>query len=505
MRRILSRLTPGLLVAALLLVPGGVSAQPRPPAQPIKKAIEVRSGDTDVFRGLLDRAGVKPVSREDVERNRLGSYEDLIVIMLGTHNNRQFGGDPFDFARIAISNGGAALIASDGVLNYWNGNRTAWTDGTRVECDDDPSIHDGKEYCPYVVPITQKESDNAPEADSAAGKLFLGLKRLNHVATNDPSVLRTNGFTGELRFPLARYPKNSTIAGQFQKLNNDALFAIAGDGTDDANRRAYRFLMMADQSVFINQMLLEPGTDNLELTYRVIEYLRGPNKRKRCVFIENGRVMDNFDAIKKALDNQPKRPIPNIPPERIVDFLNGTLDNLQTQNKHNELLLGSPSNPEGQNRRLAAIAIALLILGATWGMWYLMKRGSTARKPNDIPPAPSVAGVPVGPPGVFDRRQKELLRRNNVYEPVRDLVREFFTSIGIVGKQGPKLPKLVISNVVRKPDSLRTAIKDFWRIAFGPPEEITLHRWRDLEPFFERLRLAHADNKWEFVFEEAAV
>jgi hypothetical protein len=112
-----------------------------------------------------------------------------------------------------------------------------------------------------------------------------------------------------------------------------------------------------------------------------------------------------------------------------------------------------------------------------------------------------VAGASTGPPGVFDRRQKELLRRDNVLEPVRDLVRDFFAAIGIQGEPS-RMPRVVINDVVRKPDSLRAAIKDFWRIAFGSPQALTVRRWRELEPFFERLRAAHADGKWRFVMPE---
>ena len=105
---------------------------------------------------------------------------------------------------------------------------------------------------------------------------------------------------------------------------------------------------------------------------------------------------------------------------------------------------------------------------------------------------------------MFERRQKELLRRNNVFEPVRDLVREFFLSIGVHGEPDGRPPKLVISDVVRKPESLRAAIKDFWKIAFGPPQVLTVSRWRELEPFFDRVRQANADSKWRFVQDATA-
>jgi hypothetical protein len=92
-----------------------------------------------------------------------------------------------------------------------------------------------------------------------------------------------------------------------------------------------------------------------------------------------------------------------------------------------------------------------------------------------------------------------------VYEPVRDLVREFFVSLGIHGDQGPRHPKLVVSDVVRKPDSLRQAVRDFWKLAYGPPQEMSVGRWRELEAYFVRLRDAHADGKWRFVMPDSPV
>ena len=63
----------------------------------------------------------------------------------------------------------------------------------------------------------------------------------------------------------------------------------------------------------------------------------------------------------------------------------------------------------------------------------------------------------------------------------------------------------MISKAVRKPESLRKAIKDFWKLAYGPPEVLTVNRWREMEPYFQRLQQAHADGKWQFESAEATV
>ena len=78
------------------------------------------------------------------------------------------------------------------------------------------------------------------------------------------------------------------------------------------------------------------------------------------------------------------------------------------------------------------------------------------------------------------------------------MVREFFATTGAPPNPGPKIPRLVIDRSIRKPDSLRQAVRDMWRIAFGPPMHISAQRWFELEPYFERLRKAHDDGKWRF-------
>jgi hypothetical protein len=283
---------------------------------------------------------------------------------------------------------------------------------------------------------------------------------------------------------------------------SDAIFAVGGVGPNADEDRTYRFLAMADHSVFINQMLIEPGTENLELTYRVIDYLQGqgPEKRKRCLFIENGRVVEKFDELRQAFA-KPKPQLPRLDPkamqEKAVDMGNRVIDHVETNNLLNRALL--------QIVRLPSIVRFFLLLLMVYATWFLLKRMFSARKPTDIPPAPMIAGVPAGPPGVFDRRQKELIRRNNIYEPVRDMVREFFGTIGIHGEPSPKPPKIVISKAVRKPESLRLAVKDFWTLAFGPPQEMSVGRWRELRVYLDRIRVAHADGKWRFADRPTAI
>ena len=459
-------------------------------AQPAQEPIAVPGDGTELFRGLLDHAGIKPVTERELQNLLANPWDDIIFISLGNPDgapNQRL--RPLPYLQRASARGGV-LIATDTHLRLQSSSNAALTiNGQLVECAVPKSTHRQKPHCPYLIPMN-------PGEVTFSSEIFRGLKS---IATNSPSFLTVQQLGGDFQHPLATFPRNSRIQDSEFRLPDDTLFAIAGEGPDEFNRQPYRLLVMADHSVFINQMLLEPGTENIELAYRTIKFLQEPNNRKRCVFFENGKLIDHFDDLRQTFGKQNQMPLPQVNlwgmQDKLTDLGNVIIDRLQANDANNKLLLGS-SNP---HRSLSVIARFLVILAAAMACFFLLRRAWSTRKPGDIPPPPAVAGAPSGPPGVFDRRQKELLRRNNVFEPVRDLVREFFQSIGIHSETPPKPPKLVISDVVRKPESLRAAIKDLWRIAFGPVQVMTVHRWRELEPFFERVRHAHSDAKWRFV------
>ena len=479
---------PALAAAALLLAPGGGSAQ----EAPAKKEIEIDGGGTELFRGLLDHAGIKPLTKRELRE--MTRFDNVILISLGNARLRpDSSNSPLD-RYFQMRTSGSVLIASDSELFVEPVAGGAFKfEGERVICLDRDAIHRGEATCPYVVP-------NDDEQGNGIGRIFSGLAR---IATNHPTYISPNRWGGDIKAALARFPQNSRIQGRGQFLPRDACFAVGGVETNDRTGAEYRLLLLADHSMFINQMLLEPKTDNLECTYRIIEFLQGPGQqRKRCAFFYDGELIDHFDDLRQAYAKQNQMPLPQVNlwamQEKLTDLGNAIVDRLQTNNAHNNLLLGSVD----RDARLTVIARFLLLLATVVACLFLIRRLWRSRKPSDIPPPPNIPAASTGPPGVFDRRQKELLRRDNVLEPVRDLVRDYFASIGIHGEPA-RMPKVVINDVVRKPDSLRAAIKDFWKIAFGPPQALSVRRWRELEPFFERLRTAHAEGKWRFVLAEA--
>ena len=472
-----------LTLVGLLLAPvAGLAQQPAETGAPIT----VSGEGTEVFRALLRHTGIKPVTER--EALRLTQFDDVILITLGNPNTRQQPLGPAQYLQRARR--GGVLIAADSFQQITSTEQNQLTIMGDRSCALMPLPSIVMRF-PALTLSVQLEEYQAHASD---------LQGLNRIATNKPSYITVTGWGGDFQYALATFPPNCRSGDFGVPLERNAFFAVGGEGSDnDWNPSPYRFLVMADHSVFINQMLLEPGTQNLELTYRVIEFLQGPNKRNRCLFYEDGRLVDHFDDLGQAFAKQNQQPIPQINMGAMQEWLvtqgNQLIDSIQQDDVMNRAVTNAAGLP--------AVARFFLILATIFACWFVLRRAWGTRKPTDIPPAPAVAGAPSGPPGVFERRQKELLRRNNVYEPVRDLVREFFETFGLHGEQGPKHPKLLISDMVRKPDSLRAAIKDLWKLAYGPPQVLTVNRWRELEPYFERVRQAHADGKWRFVLSEA--
>ncbi len=504
----------------------GLTGSPEARAQPIRvkdpaqqPLVAIPGGGTELFRALLDKEGVQPVTQRDINNGNVRPSDELIVIVIGTPPVVPRGEQPAAllWVRWAVAANGAALVATDGTLTLHRAQANQFAIEPIVEFNGNTvhaaarDSHDGRVECPYAVPVSP---DEIPRGGQKPGPVWGVFRGLNKLATNDPTCLVMKGeFRGECQYPLARLPKSSVLPVWPKHDVTSALFATGGDGPEQRfnGRPGYSFLAVADSSVFINQMLMEPGTDNLELTLRTIEYLQGPQKhRKQCLFYENGKVIEKFDGLRSALAKpKPKIPpeaMPNVPgliqrnQDKLVELGDRLADDFQTNDKLHRGILGRPGSEE-ERRMFGRLVQVAVVLAAIMITLLLLSRTLRARHPLDSPPAPNTgAGVAsTGPPGVFDRRQKEMVRRNNLYEPVRNLMREFFDAVGAPANPGPRIPPLEISDVVRKPESLRQAIRDMWRIAYGPPQPITAQRWFELEPYFDRLRKAHTDGKWRFV------
>jgi hypothetical protein len=502
-----------LLTLAAALVPAAASAQPVPPDVGRPPTQTISSGGYEVFRWLLHRAELKPLTDAELRQGPF-AHSDYVVVVLGSPQSGSAGQHSVSsWIDSALSRGGAVMVAYDSqaflpLRNFptlvqlqfgpW---RAAAPPGQGFA---------GRPDSPFAAPVVR------PALTAPEWQLFGGDRPLKRVATTNPGTINRPAAVGRVPYVLAEYPEGTRLAGPFgnRAPTANVVFAVGRSGTHPTTLQRYRFLALADQAPFQNELMIAPDrnhpTDNLEFADRVVSYLTEEDDQKprtKRLLVVNGQVVRDYDQLSRLM--RPPLPLPKLPPweqlePKLVDFGNQILDRVQENDVPNKLLVGP--DPDAPGSRVRYLLAGLLVMAALWALVSLVRRVWGARQPTDLAPAPP-GGRPPPPPdgaaGVFGRRGKELATRDNLLEPARAACRDLFDTVGRPPDPGPRLPKVVISDVVRKPDTLRQALRDLWAVAYGRPAPVTAMRWAALAPLVPRALAAHRDGKWRFVEAEA--
>lgn len=500
----------GLLLAAPS-VGAAQEADPRPMMQ-----------GTELFRAILRTANIQPLT--SAAYTDRGPTDDTIVIVIGNPADIDpvFLVDGEAIAGQVLRAGGAVFYASDtdsqlGIGRALPGAHGFRVHGRRVWAMDRSGRADDSPNGTLVVPREPRLFVRGAEWE-----VFRGLQR---VATEDPGCFVVGRYTGVVRHALAGFPPNSRfvipprrgleLPDREPDPNHtpDATenpFAVGGSGPDGVIAKPYRFLAVADQAVVMNRLIADSSTDNLELAKRIVRYLQDTDRQNRthCLFVESGRVITEFDTAYRYAATAGAggdMPLPSFEQvqKMIVDGGNRLIDRAQEEDTLNKVLLGPESQPARRQRNLIGLLQTLLMAGAVWAVWFVLRRVWRARQPTDQTRPPVVVPPKPGPPGIFTRREQELLRRNNLYEPIRDLLRSFFTAAG-APDAGRTPSRLAFGATGGKPARLQRAVEELWAVAFGKPRVLTVYQWQELEPKFEMVRRAFEDGAWRFEAAAAA-
>jgi hypothetical protein len=477
-----------LAFAALFGTPALAPAQPR--REPPK---ELNGGGFEIFRAVIDLAKLTPMTLREISNP--GQYDDMIVVIIG--DPRQgFVTDysPLAVAQRTLNGGGAVLVVHDGRLDLRFGRDGTHTqiDGRKVAVTKPELAYQGRLFDPLVQPV---------EGNDPVYGLFRGL---NRVATQHPSYINLIRFGNDNRRALARFPLGDSVFKERGDEFDAATYpyAVAASPTiGRSGQTEYRLLVMADHAVFQNSLMAPPPTDgqtdNIFLAQRTIEYLQGPNQfRKRCAYYENGALVEDFGTVRRMMATQ-GGDTPDFNPlamllanqPQITDIGNTLVDEIQNRD-----YAGAIGGPIIENLP------PLLIAATFYASWFLLRRVWRVRQPTETLPPPFAGGNVTADRsgGVFERRKRELVRRNNLYEPIRDALRELFATAGAQGGPGVKPPPIECSSEIRKPAKLREAIYDLWRLAYGRPVVVSVRRSQELAPVIERLHREFAAGAWWF-------
>jgi hypothetical protein len=476
------------LVAALAAVPAA-PAQTRPVQR--RERSEFLEG-THAFRRILYDAARKgnltPLSRDaDLTEPR----RTLVIIL----------GDPGPLRAVDlrtrdtlvgfVHNGGALLVATDQKATYalepYFGVSVTGDILTLAQPDEDTAFRGMKE-CPYVRPA----GNGRPNLFDPAPAALRGEKP-KPVAANLPSRL-----SRAARLPWG-LPVLAYLPGPFAGHPGRADFAAGGEWQGGG-----RVLVMADHSVFINEMLLQPDNGNIDFAYRCADWLlTGPDgRRDRVLFYEDGAVRTDFDIPLKSL---PPPPLP--PPDTLLGMLDetvhameeeGTFARLEDDNFFNgtveDLMRSAPfwerTPPEWKLWTLLVVAASAVL-----GLYAFVRLGTFRHRPDASGPALGKLLRQQAPAGaVMEQRHDALLRDGNVWEAARELARHLMASAGISLDAGSLLPALAVHGAWWRRWRVRRLWARLWQLARSArPVRVSPREFARLTAEVEALRAALAD------------
>lgn len=474
---------------------------PRAPAQGMP--LPPNDRNTQLFRGLFHFHKIEPEAVANLTPRY--DYKNLIVVVLGNPNRQ----DVVNACRFALANGGAVLLASDLSMDFgtylpsagrvsFSGFHTLFTE---VGDLDRPVFGRRGVISPILPGVVDQFGGRVvgarPEMD-----LFAPFGRLEV----DGASYLTLGPARPRELPrnVAQYPAGAVVGtprGQVPATDQH-VFAAAGVG--DA-RNPFRCVAMADPDVFSNKLIYASApadgvpNDNLKFANALVQWLKGPEGRTKCLFVENGSVQAKFDEVQfTALQTGPMPPLPPVPvfnpfdekfQQNLTDGLNKVAADAQDNNRFNNALADTNEKKAWVYRAVAILAAVVLFLLVRYRS--LAGRFVAGFKP--IPKDPHRLG-PGTEVGSFEHRRLELLRGGNYGPPVRAYLRQLFEDRGLpAGYNGDWPPRFRFD--LKNKDYLRRAVTTLWAemTAAGP---ISYGRWKELEPLLLAARAAADDDRW---------
>jgi hypothetical protein len=356
---------------------------------------------TDIFRRLLHEANIAPIT--DPEHLGTDPEKKMLIVLGRTQILDELPIKVEDFVR----RGGALLVATDLRTDPSPGKGLSafnvWVDGRKLLAlrgDCYKSLND----CPFIAfseagtSIFKAKPDEAGVATNLPSYLHLPRSRLNVIARLPPHCrIGTTPFTR----PLA--------------------FAAGGDWGSG------RILVLADHSIFINEMLWLPDTQNLDFADACLDWL-AQNKRTEALFYDEGSLQSHFDVPLKDL------PAPPLPPvEEMLKSINHGLVGLEEENRFNDVI-ANMLDRLSSHRVTRLLVIALTVgLGIAALSQLSLRRYRTE---GGLAHRESPASEPATATPVLQQRHRAISQNGNYYEPAQALARQFFDSALPPGEPG---------------------------------------------------------------------
>jgi hypothetical protein len=421
---------------------------------------------THAFRFYMHERDLKPLSDfHDLSAKPAKS----ILIVLG---DTRILDDNAQAIQILVNSGCALLVATDHAVPAYRTRRRTWAGTFGLQIEGQPVLsppdacYQQNEQCPWILPLPDSNPPLFAKLDprvaaNRAGYLSLG---------RSPS--------GRSLSELARFPERSWHNGIFRPHHAFAAGGAWGTG---------RVLFLADHSVFINNMMLQPDTGNASFACDCLDWLRGEEGRDRVLFYDEGKVVTNFNVLVVF-------PPLAMPPDPVA-LVNEAIIGLERENMHNKFL----EQYVGYDRLLKWTTIGMTTLLAVYLLLRLVRSGHHLDTAAPLL-APTLARLAPVHPGIV-QRHGSLLAKGNLWEPARALARDFFeTALGNAEPPtGPEPPPFQSSDSWLARRFLERLVRHLWRLAYGAtPERIAPAAFAHLAAQVDELKAALADGSLRF-------
>jgi hypothetical protein len=476
-----------------------VSGFPVPAAAQTQEERERFYEGTEVLRRIFFDRDCTPIEsfRDVLERE---NPKDVILFFLGSGGIERIDG-LVDFVR----SGGAVMIATSNPVRSRDA-ETAIAELTGLEIvgrrlvyprdtsDPDRVCYEGKPHCPILLagdPVSAR-FDRLFRAPGTGEPL--------RVVANEPTYFST---VDRRRLPgnvLAYLPPGAVFEDTRAPIGSgDGEIAVAVGGELGEGR----FIVVANHRLFLNRMMLPQDTKNVEFARNclsVLEARRDGGTRKKVLFVQYGHVNPNFNVPLKDLDI----PIPDNLPEilaggivQLGKWLPQLQTNLAESQRRDEFRSGlwrvlKYHNITGADL-MHWVVLVVSALFAVYGLVRIVGPGRYRLDPA-TPLLPSVVARHRPKTSLFERRRKEMLDNNNLWEAARDRARMVLLAAG-VSEPGPggREPKVEVRGGWWHRLRTRRRVLRLWRLAFDPtPQLVPRSAWELINRELDGLKAALA-------------
>lgn len=429
-----------LLTAAML----AFSASAQPANNPVPP------DGFQAFRAVLRYSELEPLANH--YRFQAAEPRDVVLVVLGRTEYLDHG-LPANLDKW-VRQGGALLVATDRAGGNWPAAFGTTIVGAFIQGDAAAAYRNLRE-CPFV----------RPEPNPASSP----FGSLTRIATNRPSFL----------LPSKLLPRLAGFAGT--GMERVGLFGVGGPVG------AGRVLVMADHSVFINDMMLKTDNDNLAFAMNCVQWLMqseyGP--RKKVLLVEEGTIVPTLDFAFQELPVQ----LPPLP--SAAELVNQSVYELQQKNALPNFLY--------ENVRLGAlfrfIFITLTAFLAIFGLVNLLRHRH--RVEPGLYPIDSEVGRLTEAGSVVEQRHQAMLQEGNLWEAARTSARQGLAVLGAAPTA--TMPPLYLTGSWWQRRRLRRQVTRLWQLACAPqPRRISLAEFARLSDLMAGVQDAWRRGEWHF-------